>query len=188
LSSSNAKSLLIFTVFNSIWGIVMGLIGPFYVIFVEKLSGGMEKLGFAFAIMILVQSLVSYYAGRFSDKLGRRPFLFITGYVDATVLFLYTVINTTYQLYLLQAALGVTNAVAGTMKQALLGDLTKRAKRGTDIGKFNAIVGLCSAMGLALGGYAVKVYGIKFIFYFASIVVALSTLLLIFMREAEDDH
>jgi DHA1 family multidrug resistance protein-like MFS transporter len=183
--SSNAKSLFIFTVVNSIWGIVMGLIGPFYVIYVEKLSGGMEKLGLAFAIMVFVQSVVSYYAGRFSDRLGRKPFLLLTGFCDSAILFLYTVISSSLQLYLLQAALGTTNAVAGTMKQALLGDLTIKAKRGTDIGRFNAVVGLFSAAGLALGGYAIKVYGIKFIFYFASAVVALATFLLVFMREAE---
>lgn len=186
MSAANAKSLLVFTIVNSIWGIVFGLIGPFYVVYIEQLSGGMEKLGMAFAIMIAVQALTTYYAGRFSDKLGRKPLLFATAYVDATILFLYTIINSTFQLYVLQAALGLTNAVAGTMKQALLGDLTRKARRGLEIGKFNAVVSLFSAVGLAIGGYAVKIFGIKFIFYFASVAVVLSTFVLFFMKEAED--
>jgi len=186
MSAANAKSLLIFTIVNSLWGAVFGLIGPFYVIYVEKISGGMEKLGMAFAIMVAAQAITTYYAGHFSDRLGRKPFLIVTAYADATILFLYTVINTTLQLYVLQAALGLTNAVTGTMKQALLGDLTRKASRGLAIGKFNAYVSVFSAIGLAIGGYAVKAFGIKFIFYFAAVVVVLSTFVLFFMKEAEE--
>ena len=183
MSSSSARNLLIFTSVSSIWAIVMGFIGPFYVLQVEKLSGGMEKLGIAFSIMVLLQSATTYFAGRFSDKLGRKPFLFITAYADATILFLYTVIHETYQLYLLQAMLGITNGIAGTIGTSLLGDLTVKEKRGRAVGKFNAFVSFFAAIGLALSGYMVKFYGLTFLFYLASIVVALSTALLFFIRE-----
>lgn len=143
----------------------------------------MEKLGIAFSIMILLQSLTAYFAGRFSDKLGRRPFLFATSFIDAIVLFLYTVIEETYQLYFLQAMMGVTNGVINTISTSLLGDLTVKEKRGNAVGKFNAIVSLASAVGLTLGGFVAKAYGIKTLFYIASAVVALSTVLLFFIRE-----
>ena len=186
MSSTSARNLVIFTAVSSIWAIVMGFIGPFYVLQVEKLSGGMEKLGIAFSIMVLLQSLTTYFAGRFSDKLGRKPFLFLTAYADAIILFLYTVIHETYQLYLLQAMLGIANGVAGTIGTSLLGDLTVKEKRGRSIGKFNAFVSFFAAIGLALSGYMVKFYGLTFLFYLASIVVALSTVFLFFIREGED--
>ena len=185
MNPSNVRNLHIFTTVSSVWAIVFGLIGPFYVVHVEKLSGGMEKLGIAFSIMIFFQSLTSYFAGRFSDRLGRRPFLFLTSYIDAIVLFLYTVIDETYQLYLLQMMLGITNGVADTISTSLLGDLTTKEKRGSAVGRFNAIVSLASAIGLALGGYMAKIYGIEFLFYFASIIVVLSTVFLLFIREGE---
>jgi len=188
LSSTSARNLVIFTAVSSIWAIVMGFIGPFYVLQVEKLSGGMEKLGIAFSIMVLLQSLTTYFAGRFSDKLGRKPFLFLTAYADAIILFLYTVIHETYQLYLLQAMLGIANGVAGTIGTSLLGDLTVKEKRGRSIGKFNAFVSFFAAIGLALSGYMVKFYGLTFLFYLASIVVALSTVFLFFIREGEDTN
>ena len=162
---------------------MFGLIGPFYVVYVERLIGGMEKLGIAFGIMILFQSVTSYFAGRFSDRLGRRLFLFLTAYIDAFVLFLYTCITETYQLYLLQGMLGITNGIAETISTSLLGDLTIKEKRGKVIGKFNAVVSLASAAGLVSGGYLAKLYGIKFLFFLASIVVALSTVFLLFIRE-----
>lgn len=186
MSPSSAKNLLIFTTVSSIWAIVFGLIGPFYVVHVKQLSGGMEKLGIAFSIMVIFQSVTSYYAGHFSDRLGRKPFLFITSYTDATILFLYTVIEGTHQLYLLQGMLGITNGIAETIRTSILGDLTVKEKRGKAIGKFTAIISLSSAVGLSLGGYVAKHYGINSLFYIASVVVALSTVLLFFIREDKD--
>jgi len=146
----------------------------------------MEKLGIAFSIMVLSQSLTSYLAGHFSDKLGRKPFLIITAYVDTIILFLYTVIQETHQLYLLQGVLGITNGVVDTISTSLLGDLTVKEKRGRTVGRFNAIVGLSSAIGLSVGGYLVKYYGIKSLFYLTSLVVALTTSLLFFIKERDD--
>ena len=186
MSSSSSGNLLIFTSVSSIWAIVFGFIGPFYVVYVERLTGGIEKLGIAFAIMVLLQSLTSYFAGYFSDKLGRRPFLFITAYVDSIVLFLYTVIDETHQLYILQGILGITNGIGDTISTSLLGDLTVKEMRGKSIGRFNAIVGLSSAIGLSLGGYIAKFYGLELLFYIAAIVVALSTVLLFFISEKND--
>ena len=183
MSPKDTRNLLIFTTISSIWAVVFGLIGPFYVVQVERLSGGMERLGIAFGIMVLFQSLASYLAGRFSDRLGRKPFLFLIAYTDAAILFLYTVITDTCQLYLMQGVFGITNGVAQTISTSLLGDLTTREKRGKAVGKFNGIVGIASAAGLTLGGYVVKLYGIKSIFYIASSVIALSTIFLFSITE-----
>lgn len=186
MSPASSRNLLIFTTVRSIWAVTFGLIGPFYVVYVASLSGGMEKLGIAFSIMVLSQSLTSYLAGHFSDKLGRKPFLIITAYVDTIILFLYTVIQETHQLYLLQGVLGITNGVVDTISTSLLGDLTVKEKRGRTVGRFNAIVGLSSAIGLSVGGYLVKYYGIKSLFYLTSLVVALTTSLLFFIKERDD--
>jgi DHA1 family multidrug resistance protein B-like MFS transporter len=183
MSSSTARNLILYTTVSSIWGVIFGFIGPFYVLWIDKLSGGMEKLGIAFAIMVLLQSLTTYMAGHYSDKLGRKPFLIITSYVDAGVLILFTVITKTSHVYILQGILGITNGVHGTIRTSLLGDLTVKEKRGGVVGKFSAIVSLASAIGLALSGYLVKFYGIEFLFYLSAIVVAVSTSLLFFIKE-----
>jgi MFS family permease len=61
--------------------------------------------------------------------------------------------------------------------------LTIKAERGRNVGRFNAIVGFSSGIGLFFGGYMVKFYGLKALFYLASIIVALSTMLLFFIKE-----
>ena len=163
------------------------MIGPFYAIYVAKVSGGLDKLGVAFSIMILVQAAASYFVGHYSDRLGRKPFLFGAAYMDAVILLSYTVITETYQIYILQALLGVTNAVSMTIRGTLLADLTKVDKRGLEIGRFNALVSIFTAGGFTLGGYLAKYYGLKSIFYLGAVIIVCSTILLIFISEPKNN-
>ena len=181
------SNLRIFTLFSAVWGVTFGLIGPFYAVYIAEIGGGLEKLGYAYSIMIFVQAVTSFFVGHSSDKHGRKPYLFFTSYLNSAILLCYTVITLPYQIYILQALLGVSNAISMTMRDSLLGDITRREKRGFEVGRFNAIVSIFSSMGLAAGGYATKFYGIKALFYFGSVVVALSTILLFFIREPRKD-
>lgn len=176
-----------FTALSSVWGIVYGLIGPFYAVYVADITGGMDKLGYAFSIMIFAQAVISFAVGHYSDRLGRKPFLFLTAYADAAILLLYTIADKTYQIYILQACLGGTNAMSMTIRESLMGDLTKREKRGAAVGRLNAVVSLFAAAGLALGGYLSKLYGLKSIFYLGAAIITFSTALLFFIREKEND-
>jgi len=179
-----SKNLFLFTALSTVWAVIFGLIGPFYVVHVEHLSGGMEKLGIAFSIMIFFQSLASYWAGRSSDKLGRKPFLFLIAYADAVIIFLYTVIKGTHELYLLQGLFGISNGISQTISTSLLGDITTREKRGKAVGIFHAVVGIASSFGLVLSGYVAKLYGIRTIFYIASLALFFSTIFLFWIRES----
>ncbi len=178
-----SRNLFLFTGLSTIWAVIFGLIGPFYVVHVERLTGGMEKLGIAFSIMIFFQSAASYIAGKSSDKLGRKPFLFLIAYADAIIIFLYTIIKGTYQLYMLQGLFGISNGIAQTISTSLLGDITTKHKRGKAVGIFHAIVGVASSIGLVLSGYIAKFYGIKTIFYIASFIMLISTIFLFWIRE-----
>ncbi len=188
MSELNSRNLLVFTTVSSIFAIVLGFIGPFYVLQVQKLSGGVEKLGLAFSIMVLAQAATTYFVGHFSDKLGRRPFLFITAYTDSAILFFYTVITEPYQLYILQILLGVTNGMADTVSTSFLGDLTVKSDRGRNVGKYNAIVGFSAGIGLFFGGYLVKFYGLKTLFYLASAVMAIASTLIFLIKEKENGN
>lgn len=183
MNETSIKNFYVFTTVSSFWATVSGLIGPFYVIHVQKVSGGIEKLGMAFGIMVLLQSVSTYFAGHYSDRLGRRPFLIFAALSNAVILLLYTMVTDTWQVYLLQALLGITSGVAGTIRTTFLGDLTTRSRRGKEIGKFNAVVSLASALGLAAGGYMVKLYGIHSLFHSAAAVIALSSALLFLIEE-----
>ena len=133
--------------------------------------------------MALSSSITSYYAGKYSDKLGRKIFLIIQGLILSGVIVGFTFITSLIQLYILQILFGVTQALFSTMETSFLGDITEKISRGTNIGKYHAIVGVMGAFAIMISGYIVGEHGIKIIFYIAALIIFFSTLILFYLKE-----
>jgi MFS family permease len=177
------NNLSIFTLVNSIGNFAWGLIGPFYVVYAQQVGGTIENLGIAFGLLILVESFVSYFAGKYSDKIGKKPFLIFIGFSNAITLFLYTLITTVTQLYVIQIFLGAVDGMQKTVSTAFLGDTTKRSKRGLQIGKYNMVINIFSGFSIMVGGLLIGRYGFQIIFYIGSFLMFIATSLLFFIKE-----
>jgi len=178
------SNLTIFTLASSIISFASGLLGPFYVVYLQKIGGSIENLGAAFGLMIVTQSLVSLFVGKYSDVLGRKPFLILATYLTSGIVFAYTLINTLVELYLLQILLGAVDATHATVSTAFLGDITKRSKRGLQIGKYNAIIGVFSGLSMILSGMLVPKFGFQIIFYAVSLFYLFTASLLFLIKES----
>ena len=173
----------IFLFSNSILALALGLFTPFYIIFLQNFGGSIEQFGFAIGLMILAQSITSYFAGGYSDKVGRKIFLIAGGFILTGVVLAYTLISSLLMLYILQVVNGVTTSLQMTMETVFLGDVTKKAKRGAKIGRYHAIIGIVTAIAMMAGGLVVGQLGFKAIFYIASGIIFVSTLLLLYLKE-----
>lgn len=173
----------IFLFSNSVLAFAMGLFSPFWIIFIQDFNKSIEKFGFSIGLMLLAQSITSYFVGKYSDKLGRRIFLIIGGFASGVVIFAYTLITSVIQLYFIQVIDGIITSIQNTMETTYLGDITKKVKRGTDIGKYRAVVGIMAAFAMMGGGFIVGRLGFKIIFYITSIFVLISTLILFNVKE-----
>ncbi len=179
----NAKNLHLFSSVNSLWAIISGLVGPFYVVYASEISGGMEKLGLAFCIFLIIQSPATYFAGIYYDRLGKKTLLLAITYVNAAVFVLYPFITEPYQLYVIQGLLGITNGITVTIQTTFLGDVTSKIKRGRSVGRFNATIKISGALGLLLGGYLIEIYGFKSMSYLASTALVVSSIPIYFIRD-----
>jgi|TARA_Y100000310_G_scaffold162223_1_gene162191 MFS family permease len=168
---------------NSIVAFSMGLFMPFYVVFIQDFGGSIESFGFAFGLMILAQSSTSYFAGKYSDKFGRKIFLIVPGFLITILIILYTLITSLIQLYILQIILGISSAIQQTMETTMLGDVTEKVSRGANIGKYHAIIGVAAAIAMMGGGYVVGQLGIEIIFYIVAAFSLISTILLFYIKE-----
>lgn len=173
----------IFLFSNSILAFALGLFTPFWIIFLQDFGGSVEQFGFAIGLMVFAQSITSYFAGKYSDKLGRKIFLIIGGFILSAVVFGYTLITALIHLYILQIINGITNSMQMTMETTFLGDITKKISRGVNIGKYHAIVGVMAAIAMMGGGFIVGQWGFKIIFYITSLVIFVSTLILFYIKE-----
>lgn len=173
----------IFLLSNSTLSFALGLFMPFWIVFLQDFGGSIQQFGISIGLMVLAQSLTSYFAGKYSDKLGRKIFLIIGGFMLAAVTLAYTLITSMTQLYFLQVVNGITGAMQITMETTFLGDITKKVSRGADIGKYHAVVGVMAALAMMGGGYVVGQAGYKTIFYVTAAIVFVSTLLLLGIKE-----
>ncbi len=174
----------IFTFSTSLMSFAMGFFGPFYLIFINKIGGSIETFGIAVGLVILSSALISLVAGKYSDRFGRKPFLILGGYASVIVVLLYTVIGSLWQLYLLQIFNGIIHAVFETSELAFLGDVTKKNRRGADIGKYNAIMGIAEAFAVFAGGFLAGIFGFEIVFYMVAIIFLVSTTMMFRLKGA----
>lgn len=178
------SDLSVFTISSSISQFAGGLIGPFYIIFVQKLGGGsIENLGIAFGILGIFSAITAYFAGKYSDKLGRKPFLILTGYLSAILFLLYLLVKTNIQLFVLQAVVGVVGSIFSVISAVLLADITHHKIRGMQIGLYNLIVGIFTSLALIAGGFLIGKIGFVIVFYIFSGLTVIATTMLFLIRE-----
>ena len=173
----------LFLLSNSSLAFALGLFMPFWIVFLQDFGGSIEQFGFSIGLMMLAQSITSYFVGRYSDKFGRKVFLIIGGFILSGIVFAYTLITSLVHLYVLQIINGITSSMQATMETAFLGDITKKARRGADIGRYHAIVGIMSAIAMMGGGIVAGQLGFKIIFYATAAIIFVSTLLLFYVKE-----
>ena len=160
-----------------------GLFGPFYFIFINDFGGSIENFGIAVGLVVLSGALVSLLAGKYSDKFGRKPFLIFAGYASAILVFLYTIIGSMWQLYVLQIFNGLIVALFETSEASFLGDITKKESRGADIGKYDAFVGIAEAIAIFAGGFLAGKFGFEIVFYIVAIIFVITTTIMFKLKE-----
>ena len=183
IEKTKKRNLRIFTFSSSLMALAFGLFGPFYFIFINKIGGSIENFGIAVGLVVLSGALFSLIAGKYSDKFGRKPFLIMGGYASAIIVFLYTIISSLWQLYLLQIFSGLVISIFETSESSFLGDITKKQKRGTEIGKYDAFVGIAEAFAIFVGGLLAGRFGFEVIFYIVSIIFIISTTIMFKLKE-----
>lgn len=183
LLTKNRKNLRVFTASNALMALATGLFGPFYLIFINDFGGSIENFGVAVGLVVLSGAIFSLIAGKYSDTIGRKPLLIVGGYASAIIVFLYTVIGSLWQLYLLQIFSGLILSAFETAEQSYLADITEKQKRGADIGRYDAYGGFAEALAIFAGGFFAAQFGFETIFYFVAALFVISTTTLFWLRE-----
>lgn len=154
-----------FIIASSIYSFAVGAFTPFWLLFLTK--NGTEQFAYSVGTMGITTSFASYFAGKYSDRIGRLPILILTWISMALFISLYPS-ATSWQIYLLQGINGILIAIHMTAETALLGDLTQKETRGVHIGTYHSITGTAAAIAILLGGYLSNFIPISTFFYFTS--------------------
>ncbi|MHB1654329.1 MAG: MFS transporter [Desulfitobacteriaceae bacterium] len=147
-----------------------------------------SKLGASAPLVVLFYlaynlsyGILSYPAGRFSDRVGRKKVLVAGYFIYALVYFLFAQVTNLSSLWPLFAVYGIYIALTEGVEKALLADIAPSHLRGTVIGLHSALVGTALLPASLIAGLLWNWFGAQAPFYFGSFMGLLAALGLLFI-------
>ena len=163
-------------VFVATMGISM--VSPLLPVYAERLGATGIWLGLTFSVFAIVQTFVGPFAGRLSDRYGRKPFIVAGLLVYLIAALGYLTAQNFYQVIAFRAFSGLGTSLIFSVARAYVGDLTPRGQEGRWLGAFATadIVGF--GTGPLVAGVLREVLGFRSVFVAMAAMMALSALVL----------
>lgn len=146
-----------------------------------------KSLGFTDATVILLYlvynltySLLSYPAGRLSDKIGRRRLIILGDLSYALAYFGFAVVTKPNSLWLLFGFYGLWSAFTEGVEKALIAEIAPPEQRASLIGLHGTLIGIALLPASLIGGLLWNAFGPAAPFYFGGSLAALATIGLFF--------
>ena len=160
---------LYIAVFAATMGISM--VSPLLPVYAKELGASGVWLGLTFSIFAVFQAIFGPFAGRLSDRYGRKPFIIAGLLIYITAALGYLTAQSFYQVIAFRAFSGLGTSLVFSVARAYVGDMTPRGQEGRWLGVFATadIVGF--GTGPLVAGLFRELVG------FRSVFVAMASLL-----------
>lgn len=106
------KPLKILLATDTLVLIAGAMLVPYYAVFVEKVGGDILEAGLAAGVYAVVAGFATLIAGKWGDRAARKEFLVGGAYLAIALCFVaYIFVNSIWELLIVQAVLGLAQAV-----------------------------------------------------------------------------
>lgn len=162
---------------SNIWMFGDGLLGPLFAIFAAGIGGSIFDITTAWAIFMIVTGVLTVLVGKWADQIGHEKLL-IAGYaLNALFTFAYLFVDSTVALFLVQAGLGVSLALANPTWAALYDRYSNDNKDGAIWGAAYGQANIATGIAALIGGLVVTYFSFKVLFLVMGILQVMATLL-----------
>jgi len=162
-SSSGILFLLSASVGVSMIG--LGIIWPLVPVYAIELGAGGFLVGLIIASFNVARTISNPFAGRLSDRWGRKPFIVIGLLLYAIVSVFYVLTTHAEALILIRMFHGLTSVLVVPIAMALAADIAPKPQLGTYMGTLNMAVMLGLGAGPVLGGVIRDHFGMHAAFF-----------------------
>jgi MFS family permease len=151
---------------SNLWIFADGLLGPLFATFTEKVGGDIFDITYAWAIYLFVTGFLVIYIGKFSDTSEKnKKLLLVLGYFLTSVFtFSYIFVSNTFELFMVQAGLGVALALCNPTWYALYDKYSTKGKEGETWGMSDGEGKILTGLAILLGGYIVHKFSFNVLF------------------------
>jgi MFS family permease len=155
----------------------------FLLIFVKNVGFKVIFVPVFYLVYTATASLLSYPFGRLSDRIGRKPVLFIAFGLWISVCLGVLIGRNTIQVASLFVLYGAHKAALDPVQRTLVCELSPLAFRASCLGGFQTIVGLCALPASFMAGLLWDRVGMTAPFILSLALTAAACSLLVFVRE-----
>ncbi|MFT3933506.1 MAG: MFS transporter [Chitinophagaceae bacterium] len=115
--TQTARTLLIGA---NIWYFGEGMMGPLFAVFAEKVGGDILDITWAWSTYLVITGVLYILVGRFLNKKSYKEKVMVAGYgLNAICTFGYLLVDSPAKLFMVQAGLGVAEAIGTPAWDAL---------------------------------------------------------------------
>jgi MFS family permease len=145
--------------------------------------GGQDYKGLIIALFTVTAGLSRPFSGKLTDKIGRRPILFMGVSVAIVCAILYPFVSSIFGFFIIRLLHGFCAGTTPTASSAMLADLVPPSRRGEAMGLMGFIVNIGTAISPVLGSEIAKHYSIEVLFYASALLGVCSGLLFLLVKE-----
>jgi MFS family permease len=145
--------------------------------------GGEKYIGLIISLFTLTAGLSRPFSGKLADTIGRVPVMLIGVTVCLVMCTLYPFVTTVFAFLALRFFHGFSTGFTPTGTSAYIADMVPFNRRGEALGLHSLFASLGMAAGPALGGWIAAQYTVNHVFIGASVVSALSAVLIFRLHE-----
>ncbi len=177
--------LLLFT--SILFNFSLGLLGPIYAIFIEKIGGGILEASAASTTFSLVTGILILVFGRLEDQRLNKKLMIVVGYfIHAFGILGYLFVTEVMHIYFIQAFLGIGAAILTPAFDALYSTKADKGKESSEWSYWEGGVRIVVSVAALAGGIIATFYGFKTLFIFMSIFAFLSAFGSAFLLKKKD--
>lgn len=165
------RSLRILIIANTTMVFIIGMLAPFYAIFVQKLGGGIAFAGLSWAIFSIVAGILTFFLGQWQMRIKEQELLLALGYFIRGVVFLsYAFMGSIAQLIITQIFWGVGAALGSPAFDSIYSLHTDKKNSIAQWGQWEAVASIATGLAAIIGGVLIQSFGYAVVFLGMSIL------------------
>jgi len=179
------KALRILLSTNAMILMTAAMLGPIYALFVEKVGGDLMDASIAGGIFALAAGLTTLVSGKYSDKVKENELIVVLGYSIMGIGFLlYFWVNSIIFLFMVQAIIGLGEAIYSPAFDAVYSKHLDGHKSGTQWGAWESMNYFPTAIGAIIGGGLVTLFGFQPLFVIMAMLCFSSALYIYHLKRS----
>ena len=164
----------------NIWFFGEGLLGPLLAIFTEKIGGDILDITWAWAIFLIATGVCYIITGRLINgkPMRTKVILMIIGYgLNAVFTFCYLFVSNPEQLFIVQACLGISEAIGSPTWDSLYAKSLNESNDGYAWGLAGGQSQIVTGFAIIIGGFSVYYLSYEFLFVLMGTIQVLATII-----------